>query len=77
MVSSACDRDKRPAAGQRQRKADFNVLPGGGRELVIHGLGGYIGGRTFQERNKPRHDRPFANVPSAAGPAGIPTRRCD
>jgi hypothetical protein len=38
----------------------------GGRKLVIHGIGGYKSGRTFQERNGPCRDRPFPNVAQLA-----------
>ena len=53
---------KGSTTGERQREANFYVLLGGGRELVIHDLGGYMAGRTFQERNGRCGDLPFLNL---------------
>src|SRR3984957_15063044 len=62
MVSAACDREKAPPLGSASERQISMSCREAGVSLSFMVLGGYIGGRTFQERNKPRHDRPFANV---------------
>jgi hypothetical protein len=64
-----------PVEAERKSDAAGNVAGIGGLELVIHGIGGYKSGRTFQERNGSCRDRPFPNVAQLAlRPARDPAR---
>ena len=66
MVSADCVRASALPLVKASASAVSTSRGSAGREFVIHGIGGYKSGRTFQERNGLCRDRPIPNVAQLA-----------